>query len=488
LALQKGHLKKMQRWKNIKIKKRHRWLLIPLLIIVILLAVARQFYNRKDFDPANDAFLKIQKRGYMVALTDKNSLDYFIYRGMPMGFQLSLLRSFADYLHVPLKIIASNDISKLYYYLDLSVGDVIACNLPMSRESERDVMFTQTLLETRLVLVQRKPVSNKKTPPRIIQSPSDFFGDTLYLPRNMFVRPLLARFLSRAGRNLKTIEDKEKNEEQLIIMVSEGKIKYTICEENVAMMVKRAYPNVDAGYIITGFHNEGWAVTHSSDTLLRKLNEWMTTIKKTKELKQTYLTYFDNPAVPNYFRNDLFSIRSSKISPFDESIRKLSKIIRWDWRLVASLIYEESNFHIGVVSSKNASGLMQLMPLTASKFGMDSISTPSQQLIAGVRFLKWLDKQLVSEVPDPRMRVNFILASYNVGLGKVLSAREQASKDGKDPNRFDRIIGCYRTRNKLKQDIIYFDSTNDLSIYGGAGRFVENIIERFQHYKNNIPE
>jgi membrane-bound lytic murein transglycosylase F len=478
----------MQRWKNIRIRKRHRWVLLPILFIVILLAVARQFYTMKDEDPAKDALLKIRERGYLVALTDKNSLDYFIYRGEPMGFQLSLLRTFADYLDVPLKIIAANDISKLYYYLDMNVGDVIACNLPVSGEGKRMVHFSATLLETRLVLIQRKPGGHKPGAGNIIRRPSDFSGDTLYLQRNLFEKPLLARFFRRTESNLTVIEVPGKSEEQLIGMVAEGKIDYTICNETVAMIVKRAYPNLDAEYSITGFNNYGWAVIHSSDSLLMKINEWITGIKKTKEFKQAYLTYFDNPGVPNYFQNDFFSIKGKKLSPFDDVIRKLSKNISWDWRLLASLIYEESNFHLGVVSSRNATGLMQLMPETASKFGMDSVSTPAQQLLAGVRFLKWLDNQLSSEIPDPRERINFILAAYNVGLGKVLMARERASRYGKNPNLWNGNVGYYLTRRSLKDPDLPPDSAIEISMYAGAGRFVDDIIDRYQHYRNIIPE
>lgn len=479
----------MQRFKNIRIRKRQRWLLIPLLLIVICLSVIRQFYQWKDEDPRKDAFLKIKERGYLIALTDKNSLDYFIYRGEPMGFQLSLLKSFADYLDVPLKIIATNDISKLYYYIDMNVGDVIACNLPVTGEGKRMVHFSQTLVETRLVLIQRKPVWNKK--PRTdkrIKSPSDFSGDTLYISRNLFEKPIMARFMSRAGRNIKVIEETQKSPEQLIGMVSDGKINYTVSEENVAMVVKRAYPNIDADYCITGFHDYGWAVVHASDTLLMKINEWITSIKKTKELKQTTATYFDNPAMPNYFHTDFFSVKGNKLSPFDEVIRKLSKNISWDWRLLASLVYEESNFHLGVVSSRNATGLMQMMPGTASKFGMDSISTPAQQLSAGVKFLKWLDTQLSDEISDPRERINFILAAYNVGLGRVLSARERAVQYGRDPNKWNGNVGYYMSRRSLKDPNPSQDSNNDLALYAGAGRFVDDILQRYQHYKNNIPE
>ena len=479
----------MQRWKNIHIKKRNRWILVPLLIIVLALASVRYFYTMKDEEPAKDAMLKIKERGYMIALTDKNSLDYFIYRGEPMGFQLSLLRSFAEFLGVPLKIVSSTDISKLFYYLDLHAGDVIACNIPVTGEGKRMIHFSQTLGETRLVLVQRRPSGNTIIPAtHRVKTISDFINDTVHIQRDLFVKPLLARFFRRAGKNLTVIEERKKNAVQLIGMVAEGRINYTICDENLAMIVKRAYPNLDAQMIVDGFHDYGWGVAHSSDSLLLKINEWVTTIKTNKELKQTYLTYYDNSGIPNYFRNDFFSVKGEKISPFDELIRKLSTTIHWDWRLLASLIYEESNFHLGVVSSRNATGLMQLMPETASKFGMDSLSSPAQQLAAGVKFIQWLNEQLPAEITDPRERIHFILAAYNVGLGKVLSARERASQYGKDPNRWYGNVGYYLTRRSLKDPNPSPDSSFELSMNSGAVRFVDNILERYYHYKNNIPE
>jgi membrane-bound lytic murein transglycosylase F len=128
------------------------------------------------------------------------------------------------------------------------------------------------------------------------------------------------------------------------------------------------------------------------------------------------------------------------------------------------------------------------MPETASKFGMDSVSTPAQQLLAGVRFLKWLDNQLSSEIPDPRERINFILAAYNVGLGKVLMARERASRYGKNPNLWNGNVGYYLTRRSLKDPDLPPDSAIEISMYAGAGRFVDDIIDRYQHYRNIIPE
>ena len=83
-----------------------------MIILVLLIAVGQQFLFKKRSPP--DAISRIKSRGYLIALTDKNSLNYFIDHGQPMGYQLELLKSFADYLNVPLKIIVNNDVSKLF--------------------------------------------------------------------------------------------------------------------------------------------------------------------------------------------------------------------------------------------------------------------------------------------------------------------------------------------------------------------------------------
>jgi membrane-bound lytic murein transglycosylase F len=347
--------------------------------------------------------------------------------------------------------------------------------------------FSETLGETRFVLVQRRtPAKNNTRTVKFIKSPTEFENDTVYMQRNMFNRPVLAHFLRKAGRNLTLVEDSRKNSVELLRMVAEGKIDYAICDENLAMVIKHAFPILDDETVITGFYNYGWAVAKPSASLLRQINEWITQIKKNKELKHTYLSYYDNPAIPGYYSNDYFSLRSRKISPFDDLIRKQSKVISWDWRLLASLIYEESNFHLGVISSRRASGLMQLMPETADKFGMNPNSSPAQQLAAGVKFLKWLDNQLSSGITDPKERISFILGAYNVGIGRVLAAREKAAKYGKDPSKWNNNVGYYLTRKSIKNPDP--PDSADLSSPTGAGRFVEDILERYQDYRNNIPE
>ncbi len=68
-------------------------------------------------------------------------------------------------------------------------------------------------------------------------------------------------------------------------------------------------------------------------------------------------------------KSDYYSLNTGKISRWDDLIKSASNDIDWDWRLLASLIYQESRFIPNVQSWAGAYGLMQVMPLTAKKIG-----------------------------------------------------------------------------------------------------------------------
>jgi len=83
-----------------------------------------------------------------------------------------------------------------------------------------------------------------------------------------------------------------------------------------------------------------------------------------------------------------------------------------DPRLVTAVIAVESGFQADAVSAKNAQGLMQLIPETASRFGVDRPFDPVQNLHGGMRYLRWLLQRFDGDV-------TLALAAYNAGEGAV---------------------------------------------------------------------
>ncbi|MDD4602759.1 MAG: transporter substrate-binding domain-containing protein [Bacteroidales bacterium] len=461
-----------------------RPMFLGLVVVIVAIMVTRSLFHREE--EKKDALRAIRERGYLIALTDQNTLNYFIYRGEPMGYQLDLLESFAKYLGVPLKIIAARDISKLEYYLSHNAADVIALNLPITQGGKKKVHFSNPFGETRLVLVQQKDQGISRKGVAYVKTLKEFPADTVYLRQNSFLSSLYHIFYRATGRRARLKEVADLSQEDLIRKVSNGTIHFALCQENVAMEYKRFYSNVDVSVVAVPHFNYGWGVAHASDSLLSEIDNWLQKYKSSGDLKKTYLDYFDNRCIINWLSSGYFSVNSDHLSPFDNIIREQSKTIDWDWRLIASLIYEESHFHLGHISSRNASGLMQLMPETAKKFGIDSLAAPSRQIAGGIKYLRYLDKQLPEDILDPRERIYFILASYNVGIGKVLVAREKAEKYGKNKNKWNRHVDYYLLRRSKKEPQIKSDSLDFFPIDYKTEGFVDNIVNRFYHYRNLI--
>jgi soluble lytic murein transglycosylase-like protein len=79
-----------------------------------------------------------------------------------------------------------------------------------------------------------------------------------------------------------------------------------------------------------------------------------------------------------------------------------------DPSLVLAVISVESNFNPRALSPKGASGLMQLLPVTAKRFGVQDIWDPVQNIRGGISYLRWLIEQYSG-------RLRLVLSAYNAG-------------------------------------------------------------------------
>lgn len=81
--------------------------------------------------------------------------------------------------------------------------------------------------------------------------------------------------------------------------------------------------------------------------------------------------------------------------------------------LLYSIMHQESSFKSRAMSYKGARGLMQLMPFTASRFGVTNIWDPKQNIEGGARYMRFLLDLFSGDVP-------LALAGYNAGEGAVM--------------------------------------------------------------------
>lgn len=100
-------------------------------------------------------------------------------------------------------------------------------------------------------------------------------------------------------------------------------------------------------------------------------------------------------------------------SVYDSYIVESSNRYGIDPLLIYAQMHQESSFKLKALSHKGASGLMQLMPPTARRFGVTDIYDPRQNIDAGVKYMRWLLNKFDGDV-------NLALAGYNAGEGAVM--------------------------------------------------------------------
>lgn len=438
--------------------------------------------------PGKSLLTKIKERGKLIALTDYNSTSYFLYRGEPMGYQYEKLKLFADDLGVKLETRISNDLNRSFKMLDNGEVDIIAMGLTVTQKRSERVDFTNPHSQTRQVLVQRKPDNWRQmktwdeVEENMIRNALDLSDKVVHVQSGTNFVDRLKNLSNEIGDTIYIVE-MDNEVEELISMVARGEIDYTIADEHVALVNEKYYANLDVETPVSFPQHVAWAVRKGSDSLRMEVNEWLKSYNESPASAYIYNKYFRSPRHINMAQSEFHSVRGGKVSPYDEIIREIGRKYNIDWRLLASMIYQESRFHPNVKSWMGAFGIMQLMPHTAALYGVDSTSSVEDQIAAGVKFIGWIDRQLPESIDDPVERTKFILAAYNVGIAHVYDGRRLAEKYGKDPDRWTGNVDNFILRKSDPE--IYNDSVVKYGYARGEEtyNYVVEILERYEHYK-----
>ncbi len=438
---------------------------------------------------------EIIARDTLKAITVYSSTSYFLYQGRPMGYDYELAQRFAEYLGVELEMIIADDIDEILSLLEEGKGDVVSYNLTVTKARREEVSFSYPLNFTHQVLVQKKPdnwrdMKLHEIEQTLIRNPIKMIGSNISIRKNSSYHDRLENLQEELGGviNIDYVPGSLSTDE-IIEMVNDGEIEYTIADYNIAKINSSYYHNIDIETTIGVMQQLAWAVRKNSPQLLTKLNEWLEIQRNETDFYVIYNKYFNNQRAFNRrVKSDYFSMEGGKISPHDDMIKAVANEIQWDWRFLAAQIFQESRFDPKEESWAGAQGLLQLMPKTAASYGYKNLKDPQTSLKAGTAHIKFLDDYWREEIPDSTERVKFILASYNAGQNHVRDARNLAKKNGLDPNIwFDNVEKGMLMKSKKK----FF---NDPVVKYGYCRgvepvnYVKEILERYHEYTKFIDE
>jgi membrane-bound lytic murein transglycosylase F len=471
-------------------------------IFAVLLIFALSLNCNPDKSPTKQAaaipFTRdlndIKKDGKLKVLLAYSSTSYFLYKGKPMGYEYELLQRLADHLQLELEIKISNNLDMLLTNLIKGHADIVAYGLAITEDRKTVAAFTDYLYLTKQVLVQKKPTNWRKMTldnikKSIIQDPLELIGDTVSVRENTSYFERLKNLSKEMGGKI-IIDTLEGNlsTDEIIQMVANDKIKYTIADKNLANINSSYSPILDTDVPVSFSQRIAWAVRPSSPQLLEATNTWIKQYRKQPEYNVIYNKYFKNKrSFKNRVQSDFYSVNTNEISQYDGIIETHAKKINWDWRLLAALIYQESNFKNEASAWSGAAGLMQLMPGTADDMGIKDRLDPKDNIRGGTQYLKIL-YDAFNGITDSVQRVKFTLAAYNCGYFHVKDAQKLATLNQLDPNVWDGQV------DQMILSLTYPQNFNKEGIEYGYVRgqepfdYVIDIFKRYDHYIRFIDE
>ena len=126
-------------------------------------------------------------------------------------------------------------------------------------------------------------------------------------------------------------------------------------------------------------------------------------------------------------------------SKYKDIVSQAASLHGVDENLVHAIIQTESSYNPSIESYKGAVGLMQLMPDTATRFGVTDRSNPTQNVNGGTKYLKFLIKLFNADLP-------LVVAAYNAGENAVI--------------KYHKTIPPYpETRNYVKQVLALYNNS-----------------------------
>ena len=449
---------------------------IPILIITLSLFAScmQKEKGLLSAAPSNDLKEIINSDTLRVA-TMYGSTSYFLFRDEFMGFDYEMSEHLANYLHVNLKISIAHSEKEMTDWLSKKKVDLIAYNITETKEIKSKFNLVLPQPETYQVLVQNLGANS-------LSDVTELAGKDVYVNANSIFCNRLQALNDEIGGTINVVlaNDSLSNDD-LIDMVANNKISYTIAYHNLASLHKTYNRSLDCHMPVGFDQHNGWLIRSQSRNLQKAIEKW----EKLPETELTQSNLYDK-----YWQNSpFFALRNVRIpkgaiSPFDRLFKKYAPVINWDWRLLAAVAFHESRFDNSEVSWAGASGLMQLMPHTASNFGLDRDTKfdPEMNIEAGVQYIKSLNLSF-RQVENKDERIKFILAAYNSGPAHILDAMALAKKYGKNPHIWFNQVEYFLLKKSDPQ--FYNDPVVKYGYFRGKEtvKYVQNTLKTFEKYQ-----
>lgn len=409
---------------NQSVSKR-QWLLkasFALCLICVAVIMALSTANKHGYDD-------IMEKGKLKIITRNSPTTYFEDKDQAAGFEYEMASMFADYLGVELEVEVADTLEDLINEVASGNVALAAAGLTVTDERKELVSFADSYMSVTQKLVYK--VGSQR--PNSIE---DLVGSQLVVTAHSSHAQYLRKLQRDHLPKLSWIEREDAEVVELVQMVENGEIDYTIVDSNELDAIDNFYPNVASAFTIGEEQQLAWAFAKYSDqTLIAKAREFFNRIRETGDLSQLeerhygHLKQIDNVGTLTFLQQ-----ADQRLPRYQDLFMKTAEELEEDWRLLAAIGYQESHWRPHARSRTGVRGLMMLTLNTAKEMGIKNRLDPVQSIKGGSAYFAKLKKRF-DHIAEPD-RTWLALAAYNVGAGHLRDAQNITKMQGGNPERW----------------------------------------------------
>lgn len=368
---------------------------------------------------------QVIEQGELVVATQTGPTTYYRELDRETGFEFELARSFAEFLHVRLRVVTYDDMGTMLDDVRLGKVHLAAAGLSVTPERSRQYRFSSPYRQTVQEVIAPR---NAAVPAKI----EDLYERRILVLANSSQAEYLER-LQQEHPQLRWEALTNATPLHLLQALNDGKGDLAIVDANAFLGYRALFPELTKAFEIKGPEPTAWAFSADQDASLFTMAELFFNQENESGALQALRVRFFNHRKFDYVGARTFLAHlDSRLTQYEEDFRAVALEVGVDWRLLAAIGYQESLWNPNAVSHTGVRGLMQLTQQTAQEMGVSNRRDPTQSIMAGARYFKKIYDRLPDDISEPN-RTWFALAAYNVGLGHLLDARRLTRAAGQDP-------------------------------------------------------
>jgi membrane-bound lytic murein transglycosylase F len=410
---------------------------------------------------------QIQQRGELRVATLNSPTAYYLGTHGPEGLEYALASRFAAGLGVRLRVVTAGDREGLRAALADGRADLAAAQLTFHRRWERVGTPAEPYAEGRMLWAYRRGQPRPGSTP-------DLQGRRIAVPEGSAASDYLDAHPKPGGVELNWEVIPRRQSLDGLEAVRIGRADITLVDANEYTFARPMHPESAIAFAAAEARPLQWIVRRDARDLLAAVNAFFAEEQRSGRLRQVMDIALRPPVdlTRNTLREftALIDARLTALQPLFEQASVQTGV---DWRLLAALAYQESQWNPAARSPDGALGIMMLMPETARSLNVADPFDARESINAGARYFVKVREQIPRRIPEPD-RSWFAIASYNMGYGHVEDARVITQKLGGDPDRWDDVA---RNMPLLSEEAWYLQARHGYARGWEAAYTVERVRE-----------